>query len=105
MISHRPQAGDADDVDLLRTVADHLAATVAAAQLLANRRRLLSGGRDLTALALRLNGTVPDEEALRQLAQVYRAASGAVGVCVVGMGRDLLVGEERLQAIAPRVRA
>lgn len=105
VISHQQQAWDAADAALLSAVADHLGALVAAAQLLSKRRRLLSGGRELVTLALRLNGATPPEDALQQLAEAYRAASGAVGICVVGLGRDLLSGDERLHERAAAAQA
>lgn len=103
LLSHRPHAWGAAEVELLQAVADHLGATVAAAQVLTRRRRMLSGGRDLVALALRLKGR-DAVEAFERLAEEYRVASDAVGICVLGLGQDVLVGDERLREHAARAR-
>ena len=96
VLSHRAYAWSAAEIELLQAVADHVGATVSAAQLLTKRRRLLSGGCDLVMRALNLKGTMPAEAALQRLAEEYRRASAAVGVCLRGIGHDLLIGDERL---------
>jgi GAF domain-containing protein len=104
VLSHRERAWSATEIELLQAVAEHVAATVAAAKLLSKRRRMLSGGRDLVLTALSLKGAAPLTTAVERLAETYRGASDAAGVCLLGLGQDLLVGDERLREHAARAR-